>query len=63
MREAIKRRVRRAASSTMGEMPFVPGTHASRVLIPRPETEVLVDVALKGVDAATPKRRRRSARA
>jgi methylase of polypeptide subunit release factors len=50
---------RRAAGEPLqyvtGEMPFrhIVITCAPGVLIPRPETEILVDAALEGVDAAT----------
>ena len=57
MREAIKRRAEgEPLQYVTGEMPFrhLVLTCEPGVLIPRPETEVLVDVALEGVDAATP---------
>ena len=56
MREAIKRRADgEPLQYVTGEMPFrhLVLTCEPGVLIPRPETEVLVDVALEGVDAAT----------
>ena len=56
MREAIKRRAEgEPLQYVTGEMPFrhLVLTCEPGVLIPRPETEVLVDVALAGVDAAT----------
>jgi len=57
MREAIKRRADgEPLQYVTGEMPFrhLVLTCEPGVLIPRPETEVLVDVALEGVDVATP---------
>ena len=57
MREAIKRRAEgEPLQYVTGEMPFrhLVLTCEPGVLIPRPETEVLVDVALSGVDEATP---------
>ena len=57
MREAIKRRAEgEPLQYVTGEMPFrhLVLTCEPGVLIPRPETEVLVDVALSGVDEAIP---------
>ena len=57
MREAIKRRAEgEPLQYVTGEMPFrhLVLTCEPGVLIPRPETEVLVDVALEGVDESTP---------